>query len=72
VDAFTSVPFAGNPAAVIVFKGTYPWPDDDLLQNIAAEFNLSETAFIRKNKSESPNEFDLRWFTPTKEVRYHI
>jgi len=61
VDAFTSRVFSGNPAAVCILE---KWLDDNLLQCIAAENNLSETAFL-----VSSNGFlDLRWFTPTTEV----
>lgn len=60
VDAFSNNIFGGNPAAVIFTNLS----DDDLMQNIAAENNLSETAFI--NISE--NENTIRWFSPTKEV----
>ena len=60
VDAFSNNIFGGNPAAVIFTNLC----DDDLMQNIAAENNLSETAFI--NISE--NENTIRWFSPTKEV----
>ncbi len=61
VDAFTSEVFSGNPAAVCMLDS---WIDDKLLQSIAAENNLSETAFLVKNE----DGFDLRWFTPTTEV----
>lgn len=61
VDAFTSVPFAGNPAAVCVLPVSQP---DEWLQNVAQEMNLSETAFLVKRA----DGFDLRWFTPTTEV----
>lgn len=61
VDAFTSSLFRGNPAAVCILDD---WIDDLLLQSIAAENNLSETAFIVKNE----DIFELRWFTPTTEV----
>jgi PhzF family phenazine biosynthesis protein len=61
VDAFTSSLFCGNPAAVCILDD---WIDDLLLQSIAAENNLSETAFI-VSRGET---FDLRWFTPTTEV----
>lgn len=61
VDAFTSRLFSGNPAAVCLLD---TWPDDALLQAIAAENNLSETAFLVKHG----NSFDLRWFTPRIEV----
>jgi PhzF family phenazine biosynthesis protein len=61
VDAFTNVPFAGNPAAVCVMPESRP---DAWLRNVAREMNLSETAFlVRRN-----GEFDLRWLTPTVEV----
>jgi PhzF family phenazine biosynthesis protein len=61
VDAFTSKVFGGNPAAVIPLE---EWIEDKLLQNIALENNLSETAFFVKEKSE----YRIRWFTPTAEV----
>ena len=62
VDAFTTVPFAGNPAAVAVVE---VFPDGPQMQAIAAEVNLSETAFV---VDRSDGEHDLRWFTPTTEV----
>jgi PhzF family phenazine biosynthesis protein len=63
VDAFTSTPFSGNPAAVCILK---EFPDDDQwLQQIAAEMNLSETAFLSKMDNGS---YRLRWFTPEAEV----
>jgi len=61
VDAFTSEVFSGNPAAVCILNA---WIDDTRLQLIAAENNLSETAYLVENE----NGFDLRWFTPTTEV----
>jgi PhzF family phenazine biosynthesis protein len=62
VDAFTSTRFSGNPAAVVLFD-TYP--EDAVLQAIAAENNLAETAYpVRR----SDGNWDLRWFTPTVEV----
>ena len=61
VDAFASGVFAGNPAAVCVLDS---WIEDRVLQAIAAENNLSETAFLVRNAAG----FDLRWFTPTTEV----
>jgi len=61
VDAFTNIPFAGNPAAVCVMQKASP---EGWLRNVAREMNLSETAFlVRRN-----GEFDLRWLTPTVEV----
>ena len=64
VDAFASAPFAGNPAAVMPLSR---WLDDAVLQKIAAENNLSETAFLVPAEGEEA-EFELRWFTPTAEV----
>ena len=61
VDAFTSRPFAGNPAAVCVL----PAPADERwMQQVAQEMNLSETAFLVRRT----DGFDLRWFTPAVEV----
>jgi PhzF family phenazine biosynthesis protein len=61
VDAFTAEPFAGNPAAVCLLDT----PLDELrMQAIAAELNLSETAFVVRGG----DELGLRWFTPTQEV----
>ncbi len=62
VDAFTDTVFKGNPAAVIPLQ---EWPDDRTLQQIAAENNLSETAYFSENEDGS---FQLRWFTPETEV----
>lgn len=61
VDAFADRPFAGNPAAVCPLPA---WLPDPLMQSIAAEMNLSETAFVVPN-SEG---WEIRWFTPTLEV----
>jgi len=61
VDAFTDRPFAGNPAAVCLLER---WPDAAWLQNVAAEMNQSETAFLVKEE----RQFALRWFTPKVEV----
>lgn len=64
VDAFADRPLRGNPAAVMPLER---WLDDALMQSIAAENNLSETAFtVPSDGSEA--DFDLRWFTPTAEV----
>jgi PhzF family phenazine biosynthesis protein len=61
VDAFTDRPFAGNPAAVCLL----PAPRDNAwMQNVAAEMNLAETAFLVPRGED----FDLRWFTPAAEV----
>ena len=64
VDAFARGPLTGNPAAVMPLER---WPADDLMQAIAAENNLSETAFTVPSEREDA-DFDLRWFTPTSEV----
>ena len=61
VDAFASAVFRGNPAAVCPLEA---WLPDATLQNIAAENNLSETAFMVPRG----DEFELRWFTPTLEM----
>ena len=61
VDAFTNKPFGGNPAAIVPLE---EWLDDDLMQKIAMENNLSETAFFVKNDAV----YDIRWFTPTFEI----
>ena len=61
VDAFTDRPFAGNPAAVCILPA---WKEASWLQAVAAEMNLSETAFL----VQQPGHFDLRWFTPKIEV----
>jgi len=61
VDAFTDRVFGRNPATVSPFEC---WPDDTLLQSITEENNLSETAFF----VPAGNNFELRWFTPVKEV----
>lgn len=63
VDAFTDIPFCGNPAAVCVL----PQPrEPDWMQKVAREMNLSETAFLVRRTEEAA--FDLRWFTPVAEV----
>jgi len=77
VDAFTSVKYRGNPAAVVIFPETEGAPDvagfpsDTVLAEIAQEFNLSETAFVLRAarargdalEVDAVAEFDLRWFT---------
>ena len=64
VDAFAEKPLTGNPAAVLPLD---KWLDDRVMQAIAAENNLSETAFTVPSATEE-FDFDLRWFTPTDEV----
>jgi PhzF family phenazine biosynthesis protein len=68
VDAFTRIPFKGNPAAVCILQNRY---EDSILQSIASEMNLSETAFpypLEEKSLEKTRIFSLRWFTPTTEV----
>lgn len=64
IDAFGAAPFEGNPAAVMPLAD---WLDDDVLQRIAQENYLSETAFIIPDASDDA-DFELRWFTPAAEV----
>jgi len=61
IDAFTDRPFRGNPAAVCLLEGEKP---AEWMQHLAAEMNLSETAFLRRLNGD----WSLRWFTPTVEV----
>lgn len=61
VDAFTDKLFGGNPAGVVPLQ---EWLDDETMQKIALENNLSETAFFVKEE----NHYHIRWFTPTSEV----
>ena len=64
VDAFADAPLTGNPAGVMPLD---QWLDEALMQQIAAENNLSETAFTVPSDRDDA-DFDLRWFTPTSEV----
>ena len=61
IDAFASKPFEGNPAAVCQLD---EWLPDEIMQSLAEENNLSETAFF----IPTGNGFHIRWFTPTSEV----
>ncbi len=69
VDAFTNEKFKGNPAAVCILPSEHNL-DEQWMQNIAAEMNLSETAFVKNAKKGGDGlaRFDLRWFTPKTEV----
>jgi PhzF family phenazine biosynthesis protein len=62
IDAFTKEPFKGNPAAVVPLEDD--WLPDSVMQKIALENNLAETAFF----ISTPIGYDLRWFTPTIEM----
>ncbi|NJP66197.1 PhzF family phenazine biosynthesis protein [Streptomyces spiramenti] len=68
VDAFTDRPFAGNPAAVVVLAAD-GFPGEATVAGVAAEVNLSETAFVHPLPPGGPADWALRWFTPTTEVR---
>ncbi|TNE36355.1 MAG: PhzF family phenazine biosynthesis protein, partial [Alphaproteobacteria bacterium] len=65
IDAFTDQPFAGNPAAVCLIDA---WMNDALMQNIAMENNLAETAYLVRNGEKGEGHYNLRWFTPGTEV----
>lgn len=65
VDAFAERPFAGNQAAVMLLES---WPEDAVLQAIGEENAFAETAFLLRDASGAA-EWELRWFTPTSEVR---
>src|ERR1700722_17307585 len=62
VDAFAAKPLEGNPAAIVPLER---FLDTTLMQKIANENNLAETAFVVKT---APGKYDLRWFTPESEV----
>ncbi|MGV3768878.1 MAG: PhzF family phenazine biosynthesis protein [Sphingobium phenoxybenzoativorans] len=66
VDAFASDPFTGNPAAVMPLE---QWLPDDVMQAIAAENNLAETAFTIPAVGDVDADYELRWFTPAVEVK---
>jgi len=63
VDSFTETPFTGNPAGVCILDKDVP---DEWMRGLAAEMNLSETAFVKRIPGEEL--YSLRWFTPAKEV----
>lgn len=65
VDAFTSEPFGGNPAGVVLLGRDVPFPDEEFMTKVAAELRYSETAFVQTN---GDTEFTLRYFTPCGEV----
>ena len=68
IDSFANQAFKGNPAAICIIKKEYP---DEILQKIAAEMNLSETAFLsipEEGNIKEMTSFRLRWFTPKIEV----
>ncbi len=64
VDAFTDKLFGGNPAAIVPLKD---WLPDNLMQQLAMENNLSETAFFVPSKNKKA-DYDIRWFTPALEI----
>lgn len=64
IDAFTTRPFGGNPACVV--EPMEAWPSDAWMQRLAAENGAGATAFLRR--TDAPDRFGLRWFTPATEV----
>jgi PhzF family phenazine biosynthesis protein len=68
VDAFSDRPFSGNPAAVCPLPGGSAWPEVRVMQALAMENNLSETAYFKPSQDPGA-DYDLRWFTPTNEVQ---
>lgn len=73
VDAFTEKPFGGNTAGVVVLEPEAAFPDEAVMQQVAAELRYSETAFVRREKppkgaAAGPAEFSVRYFTPRYEV----
>ncbi|ONK63723.1 uncharacterized protein A4U43_C07F18250 [Asparagus officinalis] len=81
IDAFTDAPFKGNPAAVCFLEKHDYGYDDEWMQSVAKEFNISETAFLTPaphhfssheddgEDADSNPRFNLRWFTPVAEVK---
>lgn len=67
IDAFTDSVFEGNSAAVII---TEEWLKDELMQSIAAENNLSETAFLVADESDKIGSYHIRWFSPLTEIDF--
>lgn len=65
VDAFAAAPYTGNQAAVMMLEA---WPDDAVLQAIGEENNFAETAFLVPDASGAA-DWELRWFTPSVEIR---
>ena len=67
IDAFTDRPFTGNPAAVCLLDAT-GWPAEAWMQQVAAEMNLSDTAFAYRLPENTDADWALRWFTPAVET----
>ncbi len=65
VDAFTTQPFGGNPAGVVIVPADGNFPSEQIMQKIAAELRYSETAFVKRLADDS---FHIRYFTPVAEV----
>ncbi len=68
VDAFAAGLYQGNPAAVVLLPPRATWPVDSVLQSIAVENNLSETAYVLAPDRAQGAPWRLRWFTPGGEV----
>ncbi|BGO98392.1 hypothetical protein NBRC10513v2_002787 [Rhodotorula toruloides] len=68
IDAFTSTPFAGNPAAVVLVPANHPRRDDtDFLLSVAREFNQPMTAFLTAKEGGDEPKYAIRWFTGIQE-----
>ncbi|WP_352259488.1 PhzF family phenazine biosynthesis protein [Psychrobacter sp. TB55-MNA-CIBAN-0194] len=67
IDAFTDSVFKGNSAAVII---TENWLSDELMQSIAMENNLSETAFLVLDETDDKDVYHIRWFSPFTEIAF--
>ncbi|MCK8678393.1 PhzF family phenazine biosynthesis protein [Streptomyces lichenis] len=67
IDAFTDRPFAGNPAGVCLLPAG-DWPQDDWMQQVAAELGFSESAFALPLPASSEADWEIRWFTPLVET----
>ena len=65
VDAFTNKPFSGNPAGVCLMETEI---DEEIMQSIASELNLSETAFLIQKTNDE--QYGIRFFTPTMEIDF--
>lgn len=78
VDAFTTTPLSGNPAAVLILNQQNHFDDDKLLQSTAAEFNLPATAFLLAGATSVPGahehdqqqapRYQIKWFSPTNRI----
>eukprot|EP01059_Diplonema_ambulator_P020232 TRINITY_DN33956_c0_g1_i1.p1 TRINITY_DN33956_c0_g1~~TRINITY_DN33956_c0_g1_i1.p1 ORF type:complete len:149 (+),score=31.76 TRINITY_DN33956_c0_g1_i1:55-501(+) len=68
LDSFTTKVFEGNPACVVPLEGV-EWLPDDVMQKISGENNASATAFFKKAGEEGGGKYDIRWFSPHRELK---